>query len=121
MHAVVLATQVLDAGCDTTEYEVLAVPPLLVGGLQRPVMTPFVSAAVTRRGAVATFVGETWIRKSDLVASRQEPVGHQLRSSITPLFSGDGVSGVVFPGAVDLEVALGDSFKANAQLLDHTS
>jgi hypothetical protein len=57
VHDVTVATQVLDLGNDTTAYEVMAEPPLLLGALQRTVMTPFLSVAVTRRGAEATVVG----------------------------------------------------------------
>jgi len=55
------------------------------------------------------------------VASRQEPVGDEFRSAVAPLLGRDGVARVVFPRAVDLEVTLGDSFEANAELLDDPS
>lgn len=43
--------------------------------------------------------------------------GFELRSARCPVFDGDRVAHVVFPDAVDLEVALGQAFEANAELL----
>jgi len=38
-----------------------------------------------------------------------------------PVFNGDGIAHVVFPDAIDFEVALGHTFEANTELFDHAA
>src|SRR4051794_32288615 len=75
---------------------------------------PRASSWAPRPGSSPPAAGNDTLRRGLL-----DPLLDELFAALFPFLGGHGVSDVVLPNAVDLEVALGDALLTQVQLLDH--